>query len=92
MLAILVTGVPKRFGLIHDGGIRSPRRVLCVGTRYGGIHLPTFVILFRQYINRNIMSPKHVARWMESGCGIWMWMWIMDVDVDYGYGFFMDLV
>jgi hypothetical protein len=35
--------------------------VLCVDTRYGGIHLPTFVILFRLYIIRNIMSPKHVA-------------------------------
>ena len=35
--------------------------VLCVGTRYGGIHLPTFVILFRRYIVRDIISPKHVA-------------------------------
>jgi hypothetical protein len=40
---------------------KGPLGVLSVGTRYGGIHLPTFVILFRQYINRNIISPKHVA-------------------------------
>jgi hypothetical protein len=65
-LSVLVIGVPKRFGLIHDGGILSPGRgpwlgVLYVGTRYGGIHLPAFLILFRQYIIRNTTSPKDVA-------------------------------
>ena len=66
MLAVLVTGVPKRFGLIHDGVIlpvtwKGPLGVMCVGTRYGDIRLPTIVILFHQYIIRHIMFPNNVV-------------------------------
>ena len=88
MLAVLVTVCGTKKVRAHSRWWdpvtwKGPLGVLCVGTRYGGIHLPTFVILFRQYINRNIMS--HVARWMESGCGLWMWFMDVDVDVDNGF-------
>jgi hypothetical protein len=63
MLAVLVGGQEGSgsFTLLGICPVGGALGVLCVGTRYGGIHLPTFLIIFLQNIIRNNTSPKRVA-------------------------------
>jgi len=87
MLAILVTGVPKRFGLIHDGGILWPGRgPLGCCASVPGTEAYIYRHLWYYYVNISIeiLCPRSTSLggWrvdVDYGCGCVLWMWIMDL-------------
>jgi hypothetical protein len=81
MLAVLVTGVPKRFGLIHDGGILSPGRAPWGAVRRYPVRRHTSTDI-RNIIPSIYQSKYYVPEARRSVDGEWMWI----MDVVYGCG------